>query len=156
MSLSIKSCSYVKCLYPEGICLLSKEMKHAIITKLKSAKYFFGVQTRGLQEFPRAVFNPFGSHSLNWIIAGGRNIESSQHRFSVFSNVYIQYLDNVGVCMFTACHLSKCVKHVWKSRIHSDRYNLMQAVRYQYTDVQDALVELAERVVERVNMMDHL
>ena len=110
-----------------------------------------GVQTRILNQYPRAFFNPCGCHSLNLVVADATKTSVKsvslfgflQRLFVLFSGstkrweVISKYVEGLS--------LKKVCETRWESRVSS-----LAAVRYHYSSVRDALLNLHEETNDPV------
>ncbi|XP_054274622.1 52 kDa repressor of the inhibitor of the protein kinase-like [Macrosteles quadrilineatus] len=106
-----------------------------------------GVQARVLKEYPRASFTPCTSHSLNLVISdGAKSSVKSTSLFGIIQRIYTIFAGSTKRYCIVSEHVqSLSIKQVcetrWEARISS-----IQAIRYQYADVRQALIELADSV----------
>lgn len=105
-----------------------------------------GVQARVLADFPLAFFMPCGCHSLNLVIAdGAKSSVKSTSLFGTLQRIYTIFAGSTKRWCLISEHvkdltLKQVCETRWEARITS-----VQAVRYQYVEVRDALIELNEK-----------
>lgn len=105
-----------------------------------------GVQARVLNKFPLAVFIPCGCHSLNLVIAdGAKSSVQSTSLFGILRLFTIFSSSTKRWCIINDHTKSLTLKQVCETRWEA-RISAVQAVRYQYVEVRDALVELGDKI----------
>lgn len=108
-----------------------------------------GVQARVLKEYPRASFTPCTSHSLNLVVSdGAKSSVKSTSLFGIIQRIYTIFAgagSTKRYCIISEHVQSLSIKQVcetrWEARISS-----IQAIRYQYAEVRQALIELSDSV----------
>ncbi|XP_057658484.1 52 kDa repressor of the inhibitor of the protein kinase-like [Diorhabda carinulata] len=106
-----------------------------------------GVQARVLKEYPRASFILCTSHSLNLVVSdGARSSVKSTSLFGVIQQLYTIFAGSTKRYCIVSEHIqSLSLKQVCETRWEA-RISLIQAIRYQYAEVRQALIELADSV----------
>lgn len=110
-----------------------------------------GVQSCITREFPRAFFNPCGCHSLNLVVSdAAKTSVKSVSLFGVIQRLFVFFSSSTKRWEVISKHtealtLKKVCETRWESRVSS-----LQAVRYQYTEVRDALQEQYEESTDPV------
>lgn len=110
-----------------------------------------GVQTRILNQYPRAFFNPCGCHSLNLVIAdAAKTSVKSVSLFGFLQRLFVLFSGSTKRWEVVSKHieglsLKKVCETRWESRISS-----LAAVRYHYSSVRDALLNLHEETNDSV------
>lgn len=106
-----------------------------------------GVQARVLNKFPSAVFIPCGCHSLNLVITdGAKSSVKSTSLFGILQRLFTIFSSSTKRwCIINDHTKSLTLKQVCETRWEA-RISAVQAVRYQYVEVRDALVELGDKI----------
>lgn len=105
-----------------------------------------GVQSRILQKYPLAFFVPCGCHSLNLVVAdGAKSSVKSTSLFGILQRLFTIFAGSTKRwCVISEHVQSLTVKQVCETRWEA-RINAVQAVRYQYAEVRDALADLSDK-----------
>lgn len=107
-----------------------------------------GVQARLLKQNPRALFVSCGSHTLNLVVADAA--KSSTDAINYFGNLQrIFTLFSASTQRWTILkhHVKTTVKS-WSDTRWESRINSVQAVRFQTTEVRDALLKVREKATD--------
>lgn len=111
-----------------------------------------GLQARILKKFPRAFFNPCGCHSLNLVVADAvKTSVKSVSLFGILQRLFVLFSASpkrwkIMEKYVKFLSLKKVCETRWESRISS-----LEAVRFQYSDVLDALNELYKETDDPVS-----
>lgn len=105
-----------------------------------------GVQARVREDFPLAFFVPCGCHSLNLVIAdGAKSSVKSSSLFGILRRLFTIFAGSTKRwCVISEDVKNLTLKQVCETRWES-RINAVQAVRYQYVEVRDALIKLGDK-----------
>lgn len=106
-----------------------------------------GVQAGVLDKFPLATFIPCGCHSLNLVIAdGAKSSVKSTSLFGILQRLFTIFSSSTKRwCVISDHTKTLTLKQVCETRWEA-RISAIQAVRYQYVEVRDALVELGDKI----------
>ncbi|XP_034544579.1 zinc finger MYM-type protein 1-like [Notolabrus celidotus] len=113
-----------------------------------------GVQARLLEKNPRALYVPCGAHSLNLVVADAA--KASTDAISYFGNVQKLY------SLFSAApqrwailreHVTVALK-TWSDTRWESRINSIEAVRYQASNIREALLEVREKVTDPLTKVE--
>lgn len=106
-----------------------------------------GVQTRVLKEYPRASFTPCSCHSLNLVVSdGAKSSVKSTLLFGILQRLYTIFAASTKrYCVISEHVTTLSLKQVCETRWEA-RINSLQAVRYQYSEIRESLIELSENV----------
>ena len=113
-----------------------------------------GVQARLLEKNPRALYVPCGAHPLNLVVADAA--KASTDAISYFGNVQKLYT------LFSAApqrwailkeHVTIALKS-WSDTRWESRVNSIEAVRYQVSNIREALLEVREKVTDPLTKVE--
>lgn len=110
-----------------------------------------GVQARILRQFPRAFFNTCGCHSLNLVVADAvKTSVKSISLFGILQRLFVLFSAStkrwdIMKKYVKSLSLKKICETRWESRISS-----LEAVRFQYPNIIDALIKLYEETDDPV------
>ncbi|CAO2814020.1 unnamed protein product [Amaranthus hypochondriacus] len=105
-----------------------------------------GVQKRLLDLNPRAFYTPCGCHSLNLVLCDIANTsDKARDFFGIVQRIYTIFSNSTKRWLILKKHVKKLTLKPlsatrWESRVES-----IKAIRFQIVDVQEALLELAEK-----------